>query len=131
MNSLSVRLFRFLLQSDGGNITSVMQQRNRTAPDPQHAALQRLISPGALGTVASIHQQHASRGSMPKKVDRTVRREAFLAAAYSMIKKHGISGVTARGVAAEAGFTTGALVHYVKSMDRSEEHTPELQSRFG
>jgi AcrR family transcriptional regulator len=54
---------------------------------------------------------------MPKKVDRTVRREAFLAAAYSMIKKHGISGVTARAVAAEAGFTTGALVHYVKSMD--------------
>ena len=40
-----------------------------------------------------------------------------MAAAYSMIKKHGISGVTARAVAAEAGFTTGALVHYVKSMD--------------
>lgn len=66
---------------------------------------------------------------MPKKVDRTVRREAFLAAAYSMIKKHGISGVTARGVAAEAGFTTGALVHYVKSMDELLVEASEFAAR--
>jgi len=66
---------------------------------------------------------------MPKKVDRTVRREAFLAAAYSMIKKHGISGVTARAVAAEAGFTTGALVHYVKSMDELLVEASEYAAR--
>ena len=66
---------------------------------------------------------------MPKKVDRTVRREAFLAAAYSMIKKHGISGVTARAVAAEAGFTTGALVHYVKSMDELLVEASEYSAR--
>ncbi len=66
---------------------------------------------------------------MPKKVDPSVRREAFLAAAYRMIKKHGISGVTARGVAAEAGFTTGALVHYVKSMDDLLVETSEYSAR--
>lgn len=66
---------------------------------------------------------------MPKKVDRTVRREAFLAAAYRMIKKHGISGVTARAVAAEAGFTTGALVHYVKSMDELLVEASEFAAR--
>ena len=66
---------------------------------------------------------------MPKKVDRTVRREAFLAAAYSMIKKHGIAGVTARAVAAEAGFTTGALVHYVKSMDELLVEASEYAAR--
>ena len=66
---------------------------------------------------------------MPKKVDRTVRREAFLAAANSMIKKHGISGVTARAVAAEAGFTTGALVHYVKSMDELLVEASEYSAR--
>jgi len=66
---------------------------------------------------------------MPKKVDHTARREAFLAAAYRMIKKHGISGVTARAVAAEAGFTTGALVHYVKSMDELLAEASEFSAR--
>src|SRR5207248_8313763 len=77
-------------------------------------------------------------GSMPKKVDHKERREAFLAAAYRTIKKKGIDGVTIRAVAREAGFTTGALVHYVDSKDkllvqaseRSEEHTSELQSPY-
>ena len=55
---------------------------------------------------------------MPKKVDHKERREAFLAAAYRTIKKHGIDGVTIRAVAREAGFTTGALVHYVSSKDK-------------
>src|SRR5438105_2559364 len=66
---------------------------------------------------------------MPRKVDRKVRREAFLAAAYSMIKKHGIAGVTARAVAAEAGFTTGALVHYVDSMDALLVEASEFAAR--
>jgi AcrR family transcriptional regulator len=54
---------------------------------------------------------------MPRKVDHTERREAFLAAAYRTIKKKGIAGATVRAVAKEAGFTTGALVHYVDSVD--------------
>ncbi|MBS0473498.1 MAG: TetR family transcriptional regulator [Proteobacteria bacterium] len=66
---------------------------------------------------------------MPKKVDHTARREAFLAAAHRMIKKFGISGVTARAVAAEAGFTTGALVHYVDSMDDLLVEASEYSAR--
>jgi AcrR family transcriptional regulator len=66
---------------------------------------------------------------MPKKVDHTARREAFLAAAHRMIKKFGISGVTARAVAAEAGFTTGALVHYVNSMDDLLVEASEYSAR--
>jgi AcrR family transcriptional regulator len=54
---------------------------------------------------------------MPRKVDHKERREAFLAAAYRTIKKKGIAGATVRAVAKEAGFTTGALVHYVDSVD--------------
>jgi AcrR family transcriptional regulator len=54
---------------------------------------------------------------MPRKVDHKERREAFLAAAYRTIKKKGIAGATVRAVAKEAGFTTGALVHYVDSID--------------
>ena len=66
---------------------------------------------------------------MPKKVDHAERREAFLAAAYRMIKAHGLSGVTARSVAAEAGFTTGALVHYVSSMDELLVEASEYAAR--
>jgi AcrR family transcriptional regulator len=54
---------------------------------------------------------------MPRKVDHKKRREAFLAAAYRTIKRKGIGGATVRAVAKEAGFTTGALVHYVDSVD--------------
>ena len=62
-------------------------------------------------------------------IDREARRDLFFAAAYRMIKKHGISGVTARSVAAEAGFTTGALVHYVKSMDELLVSASEYAAR--
>lgn len=54
---------------------------------------------------------------MPKKVDHKLRREAFMAAAYRAIKKKGLGGATMRAIAKEAGFTTGALVHYVNSID--------------
>jgi AcrR family transcriptional regulator len=64
-----------------------------------------------------------------KPIDRKARREEFFAAAYRMIKNHGIAGVTARSVAAEAGFTTGALVHYVKSMDELLVSSSEYAAR--
>jgi len=54
---------------------------------------------------------------MPKKVDHEARREDFAAAAYRVIQSRGLAGATVREVAREAGFTTGALVHYVKSKD--------------
>ncbi len=66
---------------------------------------------------------------MPKKVDHKERREAFLAAAYRTIKKHGIDGVTIRAVAREAGFTTGALVHYVSSKDKLLVQASEFTAR--
>lgn len=66
---------------------------------------------------------------MPKKVDHTERREAFLRAAYRVIKKEGFAGVTVRSVAKEAGFTTGALVHYVDSMDQLLVEASEFSAR--
>ena len=54
---------------------------------------------------------------MPK-IEYKLRREAFLAAAGRTIQKKGLAGLTVRAVAREAGFTAGALVHYVKSVDR-------------
>jgi AcrR family transcriptional regulator len=66
---------------------------------------------------------------MPKKVDHEERREAFLAAAYRTIKKRGIDGVTIRTVAREAGFTTGALVHYVDSKDKLLVQASEFAAR--
>ena len=66
---------------------------------------------------------------MPKKVDHTQRREAFLQAAYRIIKRHGFAGVTVRAVAKEAGFTTGALVHYVDSMDQLLVEASEYSAR--
>lgn len=66
---------------------------------------------------------------MPKKVDHKLRREAFLAAAYRTIKKKGIAGCTVRAVAKEAGFTTGALVHYVKSIDTLLAEASEYSAR--
>ncbi len=66
---------------------------------------------------------------MPRKVDHKERREAFLAAAYRTIKKKGIDGVTIRAVAREAGFTTGALVHYVSSKDKLLVQASEYSAR--
>jgi AcrR family transcriptional regulator len=66
---------------------------------------------------------------MPRKVDHKERREAFLAAAYRTIKKKGIAGATVRAVAKEAGFTTGALVHYVNSVDALLVQASEYAAR--
>ena len=66
---------------------------------------------------------------MPRKVDHKERREAFLAAAYRTIKKKGIAGATVRAVAKEAGFTTGALVHYVDSVDALLVQASEFAAR--
>ena len=54
---------------------------------------------------------------MPKQVDHDKRRLAFAAAAYRVIARRGLAGATVREIAKEAGFTTGALVHYFPSKD--------------
>lgn len=43
---------------------------------------------------------------------------AFAEAAFRVISKRGLQRVTVREIAREAGFTTGALVHYFKSKDQ-------------
>jgi AcrR family transcriptional regulator len=50
--------------------------------------------------------------SMPKAVDIGARRDELAAAAARVIARDGLSGTTMRAVAAEAGWTTGALTHY-------------------
>ena len=54
---------------------------------------------------------------MPKQVDHDKRRLAFAAAAYRVITRRGLGGATVREIAKEAGFTTGALVHYFRTKD--------------
>jgi AcrR family transcriptional regulator len=66
---------------------------------------------------------------MPKRVDHSERREEFLQAAYRVIKRDGFAGITVRAVAKEAGFTTGALVHYVDSMDQLLVEASEYAAR--
>lgn len=70
---------------------------------------------------------------MPKQVDHDKRRMAFAAAAYRVIARHGLSGATVREIAKEAGFTTGALVHYFHSKDdiliRASEYAALIMRR--
>ena len=49
---------------------------------------------------------------MPKVVDADQRRSELAEAAARVIARAGIDGASLREVAAEAGWTTGALVHY-------------------
>lgn len=52
---------------------------------------------------------------MAKHADHEKRRAAFAEAAFNILAREGLSGLTVRDVAKEAGFTTGALVHYFPS----------------
>lgn len=54
---------------------------------------------------------------MPKIVDHDERREDFARAAFEVIAEHGIDSATFRSVAQKAGYTTGALVYYIKEKD--------------
>jgi TetR/AcrR family transcriptional repressor of bet genes len=49
---------------------------------------------------------------MPKVVDHEQRREELAAAVWRLASREGLDAVTIRGVAAEAGWSTGALHHY-------------------
>jgi TetR/AcrR family transcriptional regulator, transcriptional repressor of bet genes len=49
---------------------------------------------------------------MPKVVDHEQRREELSAAVWRLASRDGLEAVTIRGVAAEAGWSTGALHHY-------------------
>ena len=49
---------------------------------------------------------------MPKIVDHEARRAELAAAVWRLASREGLGAVTMRGVAAEAGWSTGALGHY-------------------
>jgi AcrR family transcriptional regulator len=49
---------------------------------------------------------------MPKIVDHEQRREELAAAVWRLASREGLEAVTIRAVAAEAGWSTGALHHY-------------------
>jgi AcrR family transcriptional regulator len=67
---------------------------------------------------------------MARAVDHAERREIFAAAALRVIMRDGIAGLTVRRVAAEAGFTTGALTHYFHSKDQLLIEASELSARL-
>jgi AcrR family transcriptional regulator len=49
---------------------------------------------------------------MPKVVDHEERRAELAAAVWRLVSSEGLDALTVRRVAAEAGWSTGALVHY-------------------
>lgn len=67
---------------------------------------------------------------MARAVDHSERREIFAAAALRVIMREGLAGLTVRAVAAEAGYTTGALTHYFRSKDQLLIEASELSARL-
>jgi AcrR family transcriptional regulator len=63
---------------------------------------------------------------MPKYVDGDERRAQLAAAAARIIGRAGIGAVTLREVAAECGWTTGALTHYFTDKQELLELTMEM-----
>jgi AcrR family transcriptional regulator len=62
---------------------------------------------------------------LPKVVDHAARRRDFIEAAYQTILEDGLARTTVRAVAARAGYTTGALVHYFADKDELIRHVLE------
>jgi AcrR family transcriptional regulator len=54
---------------------------------------------------------------MPKIVDHDERRSELAAAVWRLASREGLEAVTVRRVAAEAGWSTGALVHYFRDKE--------------
>lgn len=52
---------------------------------------------------------------MPKLIDHTERKEFLSAAVWKLLDEHGVSAISIRNVAAEAGITAGSLRHSFKS----------------
>ena len=54
---------------------------------------------------------------MPRQVDASQRDREIRAATLRVIARHGVGGVTIRGVAAELGTSTTAITHYVATRE--------------
>jgi len=66
---------------------------------------------------------------MPKLIDHDRRREEIAEATWRVIHAQGISGVSIRTVAAEAGISTGSLRHVFPSKADLLVHATELVGR--
>ena len=58
-----------------------------------------------------------AEGKMPKHVDHDLRREDLAKAAYKVIARRGLAAATMRDVSTAAGWSSGAIVHYLSSKD--------------
>jgi AcrR family transcriptional regulator len=54
---------------------------------------------------------------VPKVVDHDERRAAIVEAAGRLIARHGLEAATVRGIAAEAGWSSGVIDHYFADKD--------------
>lgn len=54
---------------------------------------------------------------MPKVVDHGQRRQELVEAAWRVIARVGLDGVTVREIATESGYSTGTLAHYFADKD--------------
>lgn len=51
---------------------------------------------------------------MPRVVDHDERREEIAEAAWRVVEREGVEGTSLRGIAREAGHTTGVITHYFR-----------------
>jgi AcrR family transcriptional regulator len=63
---------------------------------------------------------------VPKLVDHDLRRRELAAVVWRLIARDGIEGVSLRDVAAESGWSTGALRHYFRTKEDLLSYAAEL-----
>ena len=63
---------------------------------------------------------------MPKVVDHDARRSEIADAVWRVVRREGVPGASVRTVAAEAGWSTGAIRHYFASQAELLEFASEL-----
>ena len=73
------------------------------------------LYPDPTGSVA--YATTDEEGDMPRLVNHDERRRTIIAAAWRLIAARGIDGINMRDLAAEAGYTNGALSHYFSGKD--------------
>ena len=66
---------------------------------------------------------------MPKIVDHAARREELAAAVWRLVGREGIAGATVRAVAAESGWSMGAIRHYFSTHDELLRFALEVMTR--
>ena len=75
------------------------------------------------------HKHRSEPGAVPKLIDHDMRREEIAEATWRVIHAEGISGVSIRTVAAEAGISTGSIRHVFPSKTELLVHATELVGR--